>query len=608
MFEPRPKSAILTALLIGFCLISISYGRQVYPDEASGLGDSSWSPYPAKGPLKPEEVKTASFYLAMRDGIKIAVSLHLPGNLEPGQKLPTVFHATRYLRQKPGTRVLRFLGNGYAWVDVDSRGTGASFGIWRCPWSPDEIRDYGEVVAWILKQPWSNGKVGAAGISYDGTSAEMVAASINPAVKAIVPEFSLFDAYADIGFPGGIHLSEFTKKWSQGNESLDRNVSSRVSALPVDEDRDGSRLKEAIASRIYNGDVHEATLRMAFKDDFWLYDPLLSIYHFSPLGYVEAFKKSGVAFYSTSGWFDGAYQHSAIKRFLTVPNPGSKLVLGPWCHGGFYNSSPFAQTQTKFDHIAELVRFFDYHLKGIDTGITKEPLVHYYTMGEERWKSAETWPPQSREKSFYFAPGNKLITAPPEENAAGDAYKADYTTATGLNSRWDTLLGGNAVNYPDRAEEDRKLMTYTTEPLQLDTEVTGHPIVHLYLTSTAGDGQFFAYLEDVDDAGKVTYVTEGELRALNRKVSGETPPYKDVVPYHSFLRKDAETLEPGRKSRLVFDLLPTSFLFKKGHRIRVALACADRDHFAPDHFPPPTVHFFRDKTGPSHLVLPITTK
>jgi len=609
MLHSRYRRAIWAGPLLIFCLIiAISQGQPAKPDPTGDSGDFNWSPYQVKAPLKPEEIKTTSFYLKMRDGVKIAVSLHLPRSLEPGQKLPAIFHATRYLRQKPGPRVLRFLGNGYAWIDVDSRGTGASFGVWPCPWSPDEIKDYGEIVAWIAGQSWSSGKVGATGISYDGTAAEMVAGSLNPAVRAIVPEFSLFDAYADIGFPGGIHLSEFTKKWSQLNESLDRNVYPRASALPVDEDKDGSMLKEAIASRLHNGNVHEACLRMAFKDDFWLYDPLLTIYSFSPLGYAGAFKKSGVAFYNYSGWFDGAYQHAAIKRFLTVANPGSRLVIGPWCHGGSFNSSPFAQTQTKFDHLAELLRFFDSHLKGIDTGISQEPLVHYYTMGEEKWKSAGTWPPTASEKNYYFASGNRLEAVPSLENEAFDAYKVDYAAATGTTARWDTLLGGNAVTYPDRSEEDKKLMTYTTEPLQDDTEVTGHPILKLDISSTAGDGQFFAYLEEVDATGRVIYVTEGELRALDRRVSNERPRYEDIVPYHSFLRKDAETLKPGQRTRLVFDLLPTSYLFKKGHRIRVALACADRDHFAPSSFPPPTVRFYRDKTGPSHLVLPTTTK
>ena|SRR5215469_2784802 len=65
-----------------------------------------------------------------------------------------------------------FLAQGYAWLDVDVRGTGASFGHRAYPWSPDEIRDGAEVIDWIVRQPWSNGKVGAIGTSYDGGAAD----------------------------------------------------------------------------------------------------------------------------------------------------------------------------------------------------------------------------------------------------------------------------------------------------------------------------------------------------------------------------------------------------------------------------------------------------
>jgi putative CocE/NonD family hydrolase len=127
---------------------------------------------------------------------------------------------------------------------------------------------------------------------------------------------------------------------------------------------------------------------------------------------------------------------------------------------------------------------------------------------------------------------------------------------------------------------DQRLLTYTSPVLTQDTEITGYPIVTLYAASTATDGAFFAYLEDVDEAGKVTYVTEGQLRALHRRVSSEPPPYNMLVPYHSFRRRDGMPLVPGEVAELTFGLLPTSVLIKKGHRICIAIAGHDRDTFA----------------------------
>lgn len=547
--------------------------------KATSSKDENWAPYDVNPAILPKEVATSHFYLTMRDGVRIAVTLYLQKNAPTGEKRPTILASTRYMRaydlrwpfeskEAPGETVRAFLANGYAYVSVDSRGSGASFGRWPCPRAPDEVKDYAEVCDWIVNQPWSDGAIGCRGISYDGTTAEMTLTTMHPAIKAVVPEFSLFDSYADVGFPGGIHLSEFTKIWSRGNATLDQNAIRKelhgiqkfamIGVKRVDDDKDGSLLKAAVASHAWNGNVYEACTAMTFKDDFWIYEPSLQFDEMSPSGKVEELRQSGIPIYSYSGWFDGAYQHAAIKRYLTVRNPGSKLVIGPWLHGGRYNSGPTVQDVAAFKHACELLRFFDRYLKNKATGIDTEPPIHYYTMVEEKWKACDSWPPQANDVTYYFSAGNRLDTVQPVDASGSDEYNVDYATGTGPNARWNSLFGGTKVTYPDRAEEDRKLLTYTTPPLPADTEVTGHPIVTLYIESTAVDGQFFAYLEDVDEHGVVNYVTEGQLRALCRKVSTDPQPYADVVPYHSHLRKDAERLTPGEPAELEFDLLPTS--------------------------------------------------
>jgi uncharacterized protein len=88
------------------------------------------------------------------------------------------------------------------------------------------------------------------------------------------------------------------------------------------------------------------------------------------------------------------------------------------------------------------------------------------------------------------------------------------------------------------------------------------------------------YLEDVDPAGSVSDVTEGELRALHRHLSTAVPPYRQTVPYRTFKRADAQPLSRGDIAELRFDLLATSYLFEAGHRIRIAISGADASHFA----------------------------
>ena len=130
--------------------------------------------------------------------------------------------------------------------------------------------------------------------------------------------------------------------------------------------------------------------------------------------------------------------------------------------------------------------------------------------------------------------------------------------------------------YPDRADEDKKLLVYSSAPLETDLEITGSPMLTLEMSSTTSDGAIHAYLEDVSPEGRVTYVDEGILRVIDRKeVDPKRLPYEPLGPAHSLLRKDAEPLTPGEAARIRFALHPTSVLLRKGHRIRVALAGAD---------------------------------
>ena len=151
---------------------------------------------------------------------------------------------------------------------------------------------------------------------------------------------------------------------------------------------------------------------------------------------------------------------------------------------------------------------------------------------------------------------------------------------------------------------DRKGLTYTTPPLAEVVEVTGHPVVHLWITSTATDGDFFVYLEDISEIGISQYITEGTLRASHRALS--TAPYKNLgLPYHRSYAEDLADL-PGQPVELVFDLLPTSYAFDAGHRIRVTITCADKDNaLTPQLSPAPTVSLYREDSHASYIVLPI---
>jgi predicted acyl esterase len=462
-----------------------------------------------KGYVAPQfkGVTQRALYLPMRDGVKIAVTLVLPKDLPADQKIPAIMSMTRYWRARQGGEPNAFIpAHGYAMVFVDARGTGASFGVWRAPFSQDEVKDYNEVANWIVTQPWSNGNIGAMGNSYTG-----------------------------------------------------------------DDSTFGATLDE------------------------------LSLHHYS-----VQIEKSGVAINDWGGWFDACTPEAIIKTFLTLKNY-QRAVIGPWNHGASQNASPYLTPASQRVMLTyEWLRFFDHYLKGIDTGLDTQKRLFYFTIGEERWKATDTWPIAGTQTTrWYFNENNSLTTKAPDSKSTEDRYAINFEATTGAKNRWHTQVGGEVV-YPDRVEEDKKLLTYTSAPLEADVEITGHPIVSLFVTSTHTDGAFFVYLEDVDENGKVTYLTEGELRALHRRISSAPSPTKLPIPYHTFLKKDALPLVPGQVAELKFGLQPVSVLVKKGHRLRVAIAGHDKDTFL--RIPAegtPTIAMQRNGRALSMIELPI---
>lgn len=607
---------------------------------------------------------THSLYLTMRDGVKIAIQVVLPKNLSPTEKIPTLLLQTRYWRFRdmqfpferfnPIAEFLRvFTGYGYGIVLVDVRGTGASFGVWPFPWSRDEIMDGSEIVDWVVAQSWSNGKVGAIGISYAGAAAEFLSVPNHPAVKAVIPRFSEFDVYTDIAFPGGVFNEWFIKRWANVDRLLDENnnkeVSSETNQLmdevkaclsgvrlpkafsievramklgrflvkgvkPVDSDKDRRQLTEAVKGHSANGSVYELAQGYTYRDDERkIATKDFSIDNLSPFSFKKNIERSNVAIYAWGSWFDAGIADAVIRRFLTFNNI-QRAVIGPWNHGGLYHASPYLPTETPTDpsllsQWLECIRFSDHYLKDIDAGATSQKVLIYYTLGEEKWKTTNVWPPsRSTSQRWYFAADNALSQSPPRDKSGADTYTVDFEATTGKTNRWHTQLGFIVV-YRNRAQEDRRLLTYTSPPLEKDTEITGYPIVTLYVTSTATDGAFFVYLEDVDETGKVTYVTEGQLRAIHRRVSENPPAYSQLTPYHSFKREDSMPLVPGEVTELNFGLMPTSVLIKKGHRIRIAIAGHDKDTFT--RIPAeetPEITIARNKTHASFVDLPVINR
>ncbi len=534
------------------------------------------------------EIERRSLYVPMNDGVKLAVDVFLPKGLAAGTRLPAILVSTRYWRASEGQPIgasERFwLARGYAYVYADVRGTGASYGQWFYPWSPREVDDIAGITTWIAKQPWSDGQVGSIGTSYTGNTAQLVAAANVPAVKAVVPRFIDFDGYTDLIYPGGVLNAMLIRDWGKMVYAMDMN---KVPQAPngvrkVDGDADGKLLAGAVANHQKNPPLYSSMDGIVYRDDVvpafgGATNDMSGTYR-----YRERIERSKVPIFGWASWLDAGTSQGVVNRFMNWSNP-EILVIGPWSHGGGNHASPYLPTATPTVPSSPVQNeqaacFFDQYLKGKTNRMNGRTLI-YYTLGEEKWKQTSTWPVAGvTSKRYYLGADRALSTARPTA-AARDQYQVDFDVSTGTHNRWYTQLGGQDVIYEERSGQDARMLTYTTGALERDTEITGQAVITLAVTSTATDGHFFVYLEDVGPDGKSTYVTEGMLRALHRKISKDPAPYRTTYPYHTFLKKDGQPLVPGQVATLTFQLLPTSVLFKAGHRIRIAIGGADKETF-----------------------------
>ncbi|MDG1334143.1 MAG: CocE/NonD family hydrolase [Crocinitomicaceae bacterium] len=557
----------------------------------------------------------SSQFITMPDGVNLAADIYLPEGYT-NEKLPVLVMFERYWRSSVNRknkdeqptlygRGKLFSDNGYAIVVVDTRGSGASFGTRLSEYSPEEVMDAKSVVDWIISQTWSNGNVGSYGTSYTGTTAELLCATKHPAVKAVIPGWSDFDLYRSPVRPYGLIASKFVRKWGVYVRLLDRNRSMLIGSKirPVIKDS----LKPALKDHKENMKVFKSVEAGHYRNGGFENFDYESC---SVVRWKKEIEESNVPMLVLTSWMDAGTSEGTIQRLEHFSNP-QKVILMSTAHGGWCNASPFSVGDSLLGPIPPMqmqnqqqLDFFDHYLKGIDKGVEEWPLVRYFNMGEEKFKKSDQWPiaGTSETKYFFNADGGLSQTAPVETDAS-DSYKVDFGVSTSKNNRWTTQMEGPVKNLNNRNEMDERMLVYTSQPATEDIQITGTPVVRLKMTSSHEDGAVLVYLEDVDENGKSTYITEGGLRLIHRK---EAVQDEENFNMHSFNEEDVMPMVEGEVAEVAFKLWPTSVLIKKGHSIRIAIAGADKSIF--DKFPKngkPTYEIMRNVSNMSFVELPI---
>ena len=565
----------------------------------------SGPPKPADQPPAPPAAApepgytTASWYVPMRDGVRLAIDVHRPASRGATDRLPTLLELTRYRRAvldaktgqpRPPLRPvdLEFIAHGYTLVKVDVRGSGASFGTRPVEYGPQEVQDGYDVVDWVVKQPWSDGNVGAFGTSYTGTTAELIAVVNHPAVKAVIPGWSDFDSYPSPMRPYGLIASRLMKDWSDLVGAMDRNDGAVLGATvkPVDEDQDGALLKQAIAEHAKNPNVFATMASGEFRDDV-LAPPNVTWEWIGTLHYKKQIERSKVPMLAFVSWLDAGTADGTLFRFRHFSNTQKVLVMAGM-HGGVGHASPYVVSDkplpprpTQAEQFTMRRKFFDRYLKGERNDVDSWPGMRFFNLGEEAFHDTDVWPPKgTTNQIWHLSRGGGIESDPKAVTAGADSYLVDPTVSTGKFNRWMAQLGEPIVGLDNRGEVDARMLGYTSEPLGADLQIAGHPVVTLRLSSNQTDGAVLVYLEDVGPDGRSRYLTEGGLRLIHRKIVPN--PYADTdVPYHSFARRDAKPMTVGKAEDVTFQLWPIAALIKQGHRIRIAIAGADQDIFDP---------------------------
>ena len=572
-----------------------------------------------------------SVYVPVGDGVRLAVDIWLPAErTAAGGAVGTVMRVTRYHRakapQRPGPEADTnaaagdlFNRAGFALVVVDARGTGASFGTRTGELSEREIKDYGELIDWVAAQPWSNGRVGVYGTSYEGQAAELIAGLGNAHLVAVAALFSPYDPYRELFYPGGGGTGGRYARWMYESQLKDgvAGAVDRLAALtgqpaesialpspvkPVDGPDGAALLAAAIGEHQANTDVHALMDQVPFRDD-----------RVVGLDWAAAAPASGSAAASAgvpmlvrAGWLDGGFAAGALARFVTRAGH-QQVEIGPWGHGGGSFADTLRPSGTaEHDPLStasqdrRLVEFFAGYLER-DGGPAGRSIITFGTLGTGGWDTVTRWPPGGGgTQRWHLGPMAGLTReAGP---AATVTHRVDVTASTGAANRWLAIDLGRAPAYPGRRQADDSLLTFTSGPLPADVHVLGFPVVTMRLATSGTDGAVYVYLETADPGGDVSYLTEGCLRFLHGAAAGPAEPVRLGVP-RTFARPDALAVVPGNPMDLAVQLLPVSAVVPAGHRIRVAIAGHDASCFT--RYGPAEETFTLALGEDSHLDLPV---
>ncbi|MBT4482318.1 MAG: CocE/NonD family hydrolase [Candidatus Latescibacteria bacterium] len=546
--------------------------------------------------------------VAMRDGVELATDIYLPteNGAVVDEKLPTILRRTPYNKESGQSVAKYYAARGYSVVYQDTRGRYKSEGVWHM--LNDDGRDGYDCCEWIAGQPWSNGKIGMYGTSYEGGTQHAIAMEKSPYLTTIIP----VDAMSNLGYAsmrnGGAFELRFWNWifWTSGDGSrqsrdpntkamlleMNKNKKSYLVNLPTQKGMTPLKFAPEYEDWLVEG------MRHGGNDEFWLQNNIID--------FPERYNDMPV--YLVGGWYDSwGSNTTANYRVLSQTIKGPVyLIMGPWIHGANGRSAHgqvnFGKDAAIPDPLAWRLEWYDHWLKDKDNSVGKSaPFatpVRIFTMGTGDgskdvdgklnhggyWREEHEWPlARTVYTRYYFHEEGTLSTSPPSGRNSSTTYTFDPqnpvpTIGGNISSGWDILLqgawdqrGGEHVwnwTHPIPLSSRRDVLVFQTGPLEHDVEVTGELSVTLWASSSALDTDFTAKLIDI-------YPTSPDFPGgfdLNLEDGIIRARFRDSL-------KEEKLMDPGEMYKFTIKMYPTSNVFKKGHRIRLDISSSNFPRF-----------------------------
>jgi len=498
-------------------------------------------------------------YVAMRDGIRLCIDIYKP---KMAGRYPVLLSLSPYskdIQQQPPhwSHAIEsgatgfYVAHGYVHVIAQGRGAGRSQGQWR--WFDKKERTDGyDLIEWIARQPWCNGKVGMIGDSYWSWSQYFAAAAQPPHLKCICLCDGTIDLYRDACYPGGIYNAAFINQWIAYHAAM------AAWPGPVEGKEPPMNLHWEIVNRPFDSEWWQERSARTWLDR--IKAPVMSI---APQGGQMHFR----------GQLAGYRAIKSPKKLLVVPPTGF------WSHLRYLTNKPLN---------CQILRWFDHWLKGINTGIMDEPEVAIFDSGTRTWRYENEFPLKRTQWTKFYMSGTSIRATPPVADEQPDTYR--------LPDSYAQLIAGKPV------------LAFQTPPLDKPLHLGGSTSLTVFASSSQIDTLWFINVLDVTPEGRAIPLSRGMLRASFRAMD-ETRSMPGQ-PWHPFTHM--EPLEPGQVYEFQIELRPIFHTFKPGHRVQLTIASEDIQfnnplrHIDVQLLPWPVENAVHHSARyPSHLVLPV---